>query len=84
MFFHFLSIERIRFICHKELNTFFFILILKVVCCNNLNRTPSFSEDIIGGVEAGVGNEEGVKPLEERSFWAKYVRTLFLYLLLFF
>ncbi|KAL7586048.1 uncharacterized protein LOC111903003 [Lactuca sativa] len=35
-------------------------------------RTPSFSEDIIGGVEAGVGNEEGVKPLEERSFWAKY------------
>lgn len=33
-------------------------------------RTPSFSEDIIGGVE--TGDEEGVKPLEERTFWAKY------------
>lgn len=35
-------------------------------------RTPSFSEDIIGGSGTEMGNEEGVKPLEERSFWAKY------------
>ncbi|KAL8233217.1 hypothetical protein R6Q57_002995 [Mikania cordata] len=32
-------------------------------------RTPIFSEDI-GGVE--IGDDEGVKPLVEKSFWAKY------------
>ncbi|KAK1431455.1 hypothetical protein QVD17_07914 [Tagetes erecta] len=32
-------------------------------------RTPIFSEDI-GGVE--IGDDEGVKPMVERSFWAKY------------
>ncbi|KAI3783707.1 hypothetical protein L1987_42793 [Smallanthus sonchifolius] len=32
-------------------------------------RTPIFSEDI-GGVE--IGDDEGVKPLAERFFWAKY------------
>ncbi|XP_071711042.1 uncharacterized protein [Rutidosis leptorrhynchoides] len=32
-------------------------------------RTPTFSEDI-GGVE--IGDDEGVKPMVERSFWAKY------------
>ncbi|XP_076882194.1 uncharacterized protein LOC143530587 [Bidens hawaiensis] len=32
-------------------------------------RTPIFSEDI-GGVD--IGDDEGVKPMVERSFWAKY------------
>ncbi|KAK1441573.1 hypothetical protein QVD17_07575 [Tagetes erecta] len=32
-------------------------------------RTPIFSEDI-GGVE--IGDEDGIKPMVERSFWAKY------------
>ncbi|KAJ0644693.1 putative ER membrane protein complex subunit 10 [Helianthus annuus] len=32
-------------------------------------RTPIFSEDIGGGE---IGDDEGVKPMVERSFWAKY------------
>ncbi|KAI3807810.1 hypothetical protein L1987_23744 [Smallanthus sonchifolius] len=32
-------------------------------------RTPIFSEDI-GGNE--IGDDEGIKPMVERSFWAKY------------
>ncbi|XP_076955154.1 uncharacterized protein LOC143629891 [Bidens hawaiensis] len=32
-------------------------------------RTPIFSEDI-GGID--IGDDEGVQPMVERSFWAKY------------
>lgn len=43
---------------------------------SNTCRTPTFAEELLAA-EEGVG--EGVKP-PERSFWAKYVRDLFVFL----